>query len=425
MCIPSKSDRYERLSPGARALLGLLQPATGAAAARRIGSLPSDVWDETLELALRHGVAPLLYRALQSGDALAELLDHIRSRLEQERRSTALDNLRKYGQFRGVARALRERDIPVIALKGLHLAELVYRDISLRPMSDLDILVPRSQIEQAVATLHGLDYGSAEDMSSAAGAMLDIKCNIGFAQRDVDAWLELHWSLDEPPARYAAAVDAVWHSAVPARLGDTDTLVMSSEFLLLHVCAHLACNHTFAFGLRALCDIAEIVRQHPAIDWTVVVDHGRRHGWSRGIAAALRLASDHLGVAMPADALAALGADALDPGMLAEAMEHLVTGIDMPGELLHAPNLMTLAGKHGPAQKLAALWTRIFVPRAELALRYGVPEHSARLNLYYAVRMRDLLRKYAASAWALNVSDPQLAAAASRHARLAKWVNGA
>src|SRR5450759_4232027 len=153
MGTPSASNRYERLSPGARALLGFLQPAAGAAAAGRVGELSPQAWDETLELALRHGVAPLLQRALRVGDALAELPEHIRTRLEEERRATALDNLRNYGEFRHIARALREREIPVIALKGLQLAELVYRDISLRPMSDLDILVPFAQVGHAVAPI--------------------------------------------------------------------------------------------------------------------------------------------------------------------------------------------------------------------------------------------------------------------------------
>ena len=182
--------------------------------------------------------------------------------------------------------------------------------------------------------------------------------------------------------------------------------------MLLHVLARTTgdavINITRFSALSALSkDIAEIVRVQPELDWTVVVDHGRRHGWGRGVAAALRLASDHLGAAVPADVLASLGADALDPAMLAEAMEHLVTSDDMPDGLSTAANLMAFVGKRGLVQKLAALWARIFVPRAELALIYRVPERSARLALYYAVRMRDLLRRYAASAWALNVSDPQ------------------
>ncbi len=423
--MPSASNRHDRLSPGARALLGFLRPAGGTAAAIRFGNLPPRAWEEILELALRHGVAPLLHRALQSGGAHTGLPDQIRSRLDEIRRATALDNLRNYGQFRRIARALAEQGIPVIALKGLHLAELVYRDISLRPMSDLDILVARPQLKQAVATLHRLDFGFDEGFSGAADAMLDRKCDIELAHRYTGVMLEVHWSLFEPPARYAAVLENIWRSAVPTRLGDADALVMSPEFLLLHVCTHLACHHMFVFSLRALCDIAEIVRAHPAIDWTVVVEHGRRHGWGRGVAAALRLASDQLGAAVPADALIALGADTLDPAMLAEAMEHLLASGAMPDGLSHATNLLAIAGKHGRAQKLGALWSRIFVPRAELALIYRVPESSARLPLYYALRLKDLLLRYTVSAWALNVSDPQLAVAVARHARLARWINGA
>ena len=423
--MPSASNRHDRLSPGARALLGFLRPAGGTAAALRCEDLPPHARDEVLELALRHGVAPLLHRALQSGGAHTGVPDQVRSRLDEIRRATALDNLRNYGQFRRIARALAEQGIPVIALKGLHLAELVYRDISLRPMSDLDILVARPQLKQAVATLHRLDFGFDEAFSGAADAMLDRKCDVELAHRNTGVMLEVHWSLFEPPARYAAVLESIWRSAVPARLGDAAALVMSPEFLLLHVCTHLACHHVFVFSLRALCDIAEIVRAHPAIDWNLVVEHGRGHGWGRGVAAALRLASDHLGAAVPADALAALGADALDPAMLAEAMEHLLASGAMPDGLNHATNLLAIAGKHGRAQKLGALWNRIFVPRAELAMIYRVPESSARLALYYAVRLKDLLRRYAASAWALNVSNPQLAVATARHMRLARWINGA
>src|SRR5476649_2874876 len=137
MGMPIASIRDERLRCSARTLLGFLRPAGGPAAADRVRALPPQVRDDMFALALQHNVAPLLQRALRAGDALAELHQPMRTRLEEERRATALDNLRNYGQFRRIARALRERDIPVIGLKGLHLAELVYRDISLRPMIDL------------------------------------------------------------------------------------------------------------------------------------------------------------------------------------------------------------------------------------------------------------------------------------------------
>ena len=429
---PSASILHERLNPGARALLGFIQPAGGPETAARVRDLPPQAWDETLAIALQHGVAPLLHRALQSGGALAGLPDHVRTRLEEERRATAFVNLRKLGEFRRIARALRERDIPVIALKGLHLAEPSYRDISLRLMNYLDLLVPRSQRRRALATLQmqgygfqeeALEYGLKEDRLDATESMLNGKYHVSLTNRRIGTVVEIHWTLADPLYPYTPPLEDIWCSAVPANVGDADTLVMSPEFLLLHVCAHLAYNHIFAFSLRALCDIAEIVRAHPALDWAAVDDQGRRHGWRVGVAAALRLARDHVGAQVPADALAAIGGDALDPELLAAALAHLLAFAEIPDEMRAAPNLMVLAGRRGLGAKIAIAWNRLFVARAELALIYGIPQHSARITLYYAVRLRDLVRTYAASAWAFSVSDRQLAATAARHARLARWIN--
>jgi hypothetical protein len=421
-------QRHERLSPTAHALLALLRHRGETGAADDVPPLGPQAWVEILDLAHKHGVTPLLHRALQARGSTMDVPDSSRVRLEEDRRATALDNLRNYGEFRRIARALHDRNIPVMPLKGLHLAELVYGDIGLRPMSDLDILVPVSQLRQVLTTVHELGYGFDVNLSETANAVVDAKCDIELTHRQMGGLLEVHWSLGEPPARYVGLLEEIWRRAGPARVGDADALVMAPEFLLLHVCAHISCHHVFAFSLRALCDIAEIVRAYPSIDWAEVVAHSQRCGWGRGVAAALRLASDHLGVAVPAGVRAALSVDAIEPEMLADAMEHLLTHVDVSKggfEWHHAVNLTTLAGKRGTAEKLATVWQRIFVPRAELAIGYGVPQQSARLSLYYAVRLKDLLRRYAASAWALTVSDPRLAAAAARHARLAKWIAGA
>lgn len=414
----------ERIGEAASRLLAMLRCDAGSVSAFPDADLHPRTWEEVLGLAQRHGIAPLLLRALESRGGLDPCPEFARVDLKEARRSTALANLEKYGQFRVIATALREANVPVMALKGLHVAELVYRDIGLRSMSDIDILVPREALQRSIAALQSIEYGFDEDVSGAGPGMLGTKCNIGLAHRRLGVWLEVHWSLAEPQSCYAPPMDDIWSSAVRARLGDAGALVMSPEFLLLYVCAHLACNHVFGFNLRGLCDIAEIVRAHPDMDWDSVIDLGQRHGWTRGVAAAIRLARDHLGAAVPDRVLTSLGGDRLDPELLAEAMEHLVGFSEMPGELTTAPNLLAIAGGSTLMEKFTTLWKRLFVPRAELALLYGVPVDSARIVFCYARRLRDLFRKYAAGAWALWVSDPQLARRAARHARLAKWIGG-
>ncbi len=411
----SASRPHDRLNPGARALLGFLRPAATLELAARVQRLPAKAWDEILELALRHGVAPLLHRALLSGNALAGLPNSVRARLEDQRRATALDNLRNLGQFRRIAQALRAQDIPVIALKGLHLAELVYRDISLRPMSDLDILVPHSQLKPAVVSLRTLGFDPNRGLPSGH--------DVGMTHRDLGILLEVHWTLAEPTEPYTPPIEDIWRLAVPARLGDSDTQVMSAEFLLFHVCAHLAYHHLFALDLRALCDIAEILHAYPALDWRVMAERGRRERWGRGVAVALRLARDQLGAEVPAEALAELSGDALDPQLLDDALEQLVNFVGLSMELRFAPNLMALTGASGLGEKMTTIWNRIFIPRSELGLIYGVPERSWRINLFYLVRLWDLVRRYAASTRNLKVQGPQIAATAARQARIAKWIN--
>lgn len=408
-------QRAERLSASARALLGFLQAAAGPEVAVRARELSPQDWDAVFALALRHNVAPLLQRALRAGNALAVLPESVQRDLEAARRATALDNLRNFGQFQQIARALREQNIPLIALKGLHLAELVYRDISLRPMGDLDILVPQPQVEDAIAVLATLDYEREPSLPNGY--------EIKLTHRRLNILVEVHWTLGTPGEHYTPPIEAIWDSAVAVKLGDADARVMSPEFLLLHVCAHLANHHLFALDFRALCDIAEILRAYPALDWKVVVEQGRRHGWRRGVAAALRLARDHGGASVPADAPAAIGDDTLDPERLADALEQLASFAEISYELRFAPNLTALQSPIGWPAKIAMLWKRIFVPRAELAAIYGISEQSASTNLYYAVRLRDLVRRYAASARDLSLSGPQLAANTARNARLARWIN--
>ncbi len=412
------------MTPTARKLLDFLGADGASGTAARVQALSLPAWEEIIALALSHGVAPLLHRSLQASGGLAALQEPVRKRLNDERRATGFANLRRCAVFKDIALAFAERNIPLIALKGLHLAELVYRDISLRPMDDVDILVPRAELGKAVATLQRMGYGPEEDMSSSAEALLDFSHAVALEHRGLGILIELHWTLVKQGYGYEPSTEAIWRTAAPGKLADAEVPLMSPEFLLLHVCAHLACHHSFLLELRALCDIAEIVRACPALDWPVVIDQGQRHGWGRGVAAALRLARDYLGAAVPGDVLAALGSDTLAPAMLSEALEHLLSSHKIPDDLSAVPNFLAFVGRRGLHEKLAIFWRRMFMPRAELALKYGVPVGSPRLSLYYAVRLRDLVRQYAARAWTTQVSDPQFRETVARHARLAAWIAG-
>lgn len=407
----------------ARILLAALRRGCAASTLQHPAILGAADWEAVVSLALNHGVAPLLHQVLKDAGALDSLPPKSRENLMNERRTTAMRNLRHYAEFARVSHAMAERGIPLMALKGLHLAELVYGDISLRPMADLDILVPRARVAEASAALQALDYKADTNFSIASDVIVESKFNLGFSHCKYDVYTELHWGISGPGDVYQAPMEEIWRAAVPARLGGIDTLVMSPAFVLLYICAHLACNHAFAFDLRAIMDIAEIVRAYPQLDWSAFSDHANRHGWRRGIAAALLLAREHVGVPIPDEVLATVGAHAPDPALLADALDELIGSPQLPRDLIRAPNVMSLATL-GVAGRLATILRRIFVARTELALLYSVRRDSPRLPFFYAVRLHDLLRKYMASTWVLRGSHPELSETVARRARLAKWISG-
>lgn len=398
-----------------RTLLALLRPSVEPSAITESINLPASRWNNLTDQATRHGVAPLLHRALLLGGRLPQIPSAAVTKLAAERQITALDNLRNFSEFGRVARALQAHSIPMIALKGMHLADLVYRDISLRPMSDIDILVPFVQVDAAVEVLVSLGYLQNSKLASGY--------DIGLTAPRLEILLELHWNLAAPSEPCTPPIDEIWRTAVQARIADADVLVMTPEFLLLHVCAHLAYHHLFALDFRALCDIDEIVHSTPQFDWEFLIDRAQHGNMARGVAAALRMAREQLGTAVPEDVLSRLGGNALDQRFLEDALEQMSAHPDLPQALQFAPNLLRLAAAASPLSRLAMLLRRIFIPRTELAALYGIPDQRARILPFYAIRLLDLLRNYGGSAWALVTDRSRLAGTSARNERLAIWLS--
>ena len=111
-----------------------------------------------LALATLHDVAPLLYERLANDASPANVPGDVLQRLREIYLMTGARNALLYRELGPVLQALQHDNIPVIVLKGAHLAALVYRHIALRPMSDIDLLVHRSDLERAVAKLHDLGF---------------------------------------------------------------------------------------------------------------------------------------------------------------------------------------------------------------------------------------------------------------------------
>ena len=131
----------------------------------------------------------------------------------------------------------REPAIPVVLLKGMALAASLYPDPALRPMNDVDLLVPSALLSQAAARLRaeGYTYEGHNHMQRLGAAQL---YQVSFTSQRTEPHLliELHTTFPHlSPAGEEAAIAWFWsHTDVieferhSVRLSSTPPLISST-----------------------------------------------------------------------------------------------------------------------------------------------------------------------------------------------------
>jgi hypothetical protein len=201
--------------------------------------------------------------------------------------------------------ALAERGIPTILLKGAAMVADWYRDAALRPMGDVDILVPGVRARDAVRCLG--DAGWAP-MGSTIAALCEVHLERLHAWNFADGAgrsLDLHWrALHQAQQEDADA--ALWSRARPARIAGATTAVLAPEEQAFHVLAHgLQASAEDRFSWPA--DAAWILRRDGAgFDWERVVALARRARLTLQLGAGLDFLRRALAVPVSDAALAAL-----------------------------------------------------------------------------------------------------------------------
>ena len=101
-----------------------------------------------LRYAGENGVAGLLYKVLTEKQQF-KFSDNLISKLKNEYLKTLLFNTNLINSAKQINSLFNDNDIPVLFLKGILLAPFLYDEVALRPMSDIDLLVPKHLAQRA------------------------------------------------------------------------------------------------------------------------------------------------------------------------------------------------------------------------------------------------------------------------------------
>jgi hypothetical protein len=230
-------------------------------------------WNDFLDGAEYHGLETLLAAHVRAASVQIPSAagDRLKARSVQQSHALAV-------RTRVVSEclsALAQAGIPVLVLKGAALARLVYANPLLRPMHDVDLLVPATEARRAWDVLHCLGFSPS---GQAVGASHH---HLRGMSRTIDGatlTIELHTELLArtpfvAPLRYqdlcCASQTFEWNGLTVRTLGRED--------MLWHVYAHAFVINVFCRGIR-LISVADLMHVTEvwldAIDWD---DMNRRY----------------------------------------------------------------------------------------------------------------------------------------------------
>jgi hypothetical protein len=273
---------------------------SAASAGPRLGA---GEWRELIGQAEALGVAGHLHAFLVAQPRRGGMGDAEWAGLQGVYYAQGARNAALLAALREVLTAFAQRAIPVLVLKGAALAETVYRNVALRPMRDLDVLVRREYVTDAADVLEYLGFAPDEWYRPREWYLEHLHHLVPY--RRGQATVEIHHRLLPPSLPLVVADGELWARSCPAVVAGVPARVLAPDDLVLHLALHLAASDGFAAGLCGVRDLAEALRQHRGeIDWSRLAVSAR--GLERPVRAALEVAARLLGAVLPATARAAL-----------------------------------------------------------------------------------------------------------------------
>jgi hypothetical protein len=362
---------------------------------------PED-WSLVVRHALVESVGPQLYWALSEAGMTSLLpkpeLEHLRAvyfgtRMKNEQ------NLRELETLTGL---FDQAGIPVVALKGVCFALTIYRDIGLRPMVDIDLLVPDTKISEAVRIAETLGYTDTDTEPEAlSGLNQFLRGEVSLRKSGMPfTMLELHNSLlVDVSFTYAVPVDWFWeHTELmtesSSRVNLKNLHILAPHAQLLYAAAHSMLKHGARnTDLRWRYDLDRMIRFHARLlDWDVILHQAKVFQWSSALAAALSQTYDYFNTPIPEHVLSALS-------KTTDAHQNLVLrkGVEPSTRVLEEQQSLMERKWYG---KFIVILGIILPGPAYMRWRYGL-KNSWTLPLWYIYRWWGIFVDGARTVWHL------------------------
>jgi hypothetical protein len=256
----------------------------------RLSILDEEDWSVLMHMVRQHRLAPLLHWQFKRGHSHLVIPVKIRSELAQSFSKSTLRSLILQSELLKVHRILTQAKIPYIALKGAYLAYHAYPQAGLRPLRDLDILVPKELVLSAFNFLIEAGFTRIDkNMGNPSIAMQSFHHLPPLLSSSKQVIVELHVRLNFDLLQADQSDElGFWERSIKVPLNQQQITFTSPTDLLLHMIIHAVYGHEFDNGPLLLSDLAFLMATQP-IDWDLFWTLAQQEKKARGCILALKL----------------------------------------------------------------------------------------------------------------------------------------
>jgi hypothetical protein len=305
-----------------------------------------------------------------------------------------------YNELSKVLKAFKRAGIDTIVLKGAFLAEKIYPNIGLRPMSDLDLLIKEKDLTKVKNELTGLMYSNIFHTKYYEQLQTVLSNEHLFVHKNKEIRIDLHWNILPPESPYKIDISKLWENAKSINIANVETLVLAPEDLLQHLCLHLD-NHInystpAAQHFKNYCDIAEVTMHYrEIINWSYFLQSSKSYGIENPIYRGLSIADKYFEAFIPGDVL-----NALEPAKSNTFDGLMQDNSNKKNKWKRIKFYMKLEKVNGIRNKLYLLSGYIFPSKEFMMYHYSI-ENEKKVYIYYLIRSGRVLRQGLRILWKL------------------------
>lgn len=259
-------------------------------------------WNRIFNTATRAKISSLFFHQLRFLGLGGSIPTHIRRQFEKYYYKVGYRNSLIINQTIQLIQMMAEANVDVLILKGIALQVHVWRNLSLREMADVDLLVRSEDLEKAENILLNDGYLPIENFRPAEYYRRSHHHLVPYYHPKAAYRIpvEIHHNIAQPKDPQRLPMEDFWRTALEVEFDGLQYRVLSPENLLMHLCIQMAFVRNFLGQIRYCLDISQTVARFGSdVKWDNVVETARRYGITNYIYYSLYFSKCFAGASIP------------------------------------------------------------------------------------------------------------------------------